>query len=436
MLPARDQLRTFLDQVIADAAEQGLATDGLSEELAGLSPSIDTYAAFAKRIADLPLRDDWPYTEPNDLESIRAECDPGRPEMVGTLGSDETAGRIRAAFMARICGCMLGKGFEIDVTLDEIRSALDSTGEWPLQDYPSEAALRALPSLQGQWRELTRERIAYVVPDDDVNYTILAMLTLERHGDAFTHDDLRTLWLYNLPPLATFGPERTFLISAAMQSLGGDAFDPAVLNPGSELCGALIRSDAYGYACLGAPEAAAGLAFRDASLTHRRTGIYGAMFVAAAIACAPFAQAPLDIVRTALRYVPQASRFASNVRESLALVEDASDWLDGYARVHQRFDQFGFCRIHQEIGTVVNTLRFAASTSEGIGLQVMQGSDTDSFGATAGSILGAFYGPGHLDDRFVAPLNDDVRTALASFHERSLSKIADRMAALPSKVNL
>jgi hypothetical protein len=47
----------------------------------------------------------------------------------------------------------------------------------------------------------------------------------------------------------------------------------AVLNPKDEYCGALIRADAYGYACPGRPALAAELAWRDASLTHRRTGI-------------------------------------------------------------------------------------------------------------------------------------------------------------------
>ena len=63
-------------------------------------------------------------------------------------------------------------------------------------------------------------------------------------------------------------------------------------NEGLELCGAAIRADAYGYACLGDPARAADLAWRDSGMTHRRTGIYGAMFIAAAIAAAPFARDP------------------------------------------------------------------------------------------------------------------------------------------------
>jgi ADP-ribosylglycohydrolase len=431
------QLRTLIARAVADRTEQGFATDGLAGELESLPDSFDEMLAFAAKLSALPLKADWPYVEPVDIDDIRAECDPGRPMDPLHLDPSDAAARVEAAFYGRVCGCMLGKPFEIFISLDEIRAALETTSEWPIDDYPTERAVRALPRLQGQWAELVRERMAHVVPDDDINYTIIAMLALEQHGDAFTHEDLKRLWMYNLPVGATFGPERTQLLRMGARTLtdndpGNDVF--ASLNPGEELCGALIRADAYGYACLGHPERAASLAHRDASLTHSRTGVYGPMFVAAAIAVAPFATDPLDIFGWALGFVPQRSRFAEAVRASITEVEGASGWIDGYERVHARFGEYGFCRILQEIGTVINTLRFANDVGHGICLQVMQGNDTDSFGATAGSILGAFFGPGHLEPRWTEPFNDDVHTALASFHERSLSKIAARMAALPARV--
>jgi ADP-ribosylglycohydrolase len=63
----------------------------------------------------------------------------------------------------------------------------------------------------------------------------------------------------------------------------------------------------------------------------------------------------------------------------------------------------------------------------------MQGNDTDSYGATAGSILGCFFGPGHLEERWLTPFNDDIHTALCWFYERSLSTLAQRMGQLPRK---
>jgi ADP-ribosylglycohydrolase len=425
-------MRRLLRAVVDDRAQQGHAVDGLAGELEALPDSYDALAAFADRLRDLPLRADWPYVEPDDIDGIRAEWD-APSDATGNV--DDAGPRIEAAFFGRVAGCMLGKPFEIDATFEDIRAALEPNGEWPLSDYPTERSVRSLPRLQRQWAELVRERIDHVAPDDDINYTIIAMLLLEQHGVDFTHDDLRRLWLTNLPVAATFGPERTTLLHMGIDSLADEAFDFAgVLNPGDEYCGALIRADAYGYACPGRPALAAELAHRDASLTHRRTGIYGAMFVAAAIATAFVAGDSLEIFRTAARFVPRRSRFAEAVDESLRDVTAAKDWIDGFERVRMRYGEFGFCRIYQEIGTVMNSVRFAADVGDGICKQVMQGNDTDSFGATAGSIFGAFFGPGHLEAKWTEPFRDTVHTALAMFHEQSLARIAGRMAQLPQRI--
>jgi hypothetical protein len=63
-----------------------------------------------------------------------------------------------------------------------------------------------------------------------------------------------------------------------------------------------------------------------------------------------------------------------------------------------------------------------------------QGNDTDSFGATAGSILGAYLSPEGLEERWLAPFNDEIHTGLGCFYEQSLSQVAKRMGELPQRV--
>ena len=198
---------------------------------------------------------------------------------------------------------MLGKPLEINPTLDEIRTALKPLGNWPLNDYVTkQAAFNFTRPPHPDWTETVRENIRCVAPDDDINYTVMGLLVLKQHGLDFTKSQLLELWLNNLQPAFTWGPERTLLAHAALDSLpfGETLPDDAtletwvdVLNPRDKFCGAMIRADAYGYACPGNPELAATLAWRDASLTHRRTGIYGTMFAAAAIATAFIAKEPL-----------------------------------------------------------------------------------------------------------------------------------------------
>ena len=440
MLPSLGLLRQQLVQVIANKEAQGHETAGLSDELERLPDSYDALAEFAQRLSDLPMQADWPFVEPNELADIWAECDPDRPlGPIAEIDLEDSARRVDAAFLGSVCGCILGKPLEFNPTLDIIRSALASIGEWPMSDYVSEYALDALPKFHRSWKETVRERIAHVAPDDDINYTIMGMLVLEQFGAGFCKEDVRDLWLRHLPILTTFGPERTMLLKAGMGAISGGGSDleawVGVLNPGDEKCGALIRADAYGYACPGRPALAAELAWRDASWSHRRTGIYGAMLVAAAIAAAQVVRDPIQVFDVALQFVPQGSRFYEIASNSLGEVKGASDWLDGYARIHGKYGAYGHCLVYQEVGTLMNTLRFAESVGDGICKQVSQGNDTDSFGATAGSLLGAFFGPGHLEDRWLAPFNDDIHTALAWFYERSLSKLAKRMSELPSLID-
>lgn len=438
MLPSRGWLRRRIEGVITSKARQGHVVDRLGEELSALPDSYDALMEFAGRLVDLPMREDWPYHEPNDLAGIWAECDPDRPGgAMCEVDLDDAARRVEAAFLGSVCGCMLGKPVEFDPTMAQLREALEATGEWPLDDYVSEKTLDALSQRHKSWATTVRESLHFVAPDDDINYTIVGMMMLEQRGLDFTAEDIRDTWMTHLPFNACWGPERMMLIRTGITHLN-DESDPRTwadfLNPSDEMCGALIRADAYGYACPGRPALAAELAWQDASFSHRRTGIYATMFTAAAIAAAQVVDSWDDIFATALQFVPARSRFHEIAADSLRQVRDASDWLDGYERIHGKYGQYTHCKVYQEIGTVMNTLRFAASVGDGICKQVSQGNDTDSFGATAGSILGAFFGPGHLDDRWLAPFNDRIEVGLGWFYEHSLSALAERMARLPALI--
>lgn len=423
-----EAVRTLLRQVVLDKREQGHDVDALEAELDAAPACLDALHALSLRLADAPLAAGWPHVEPTDLEALLAECpDLPAPRPFGT----DVGVRVETAWGARVAGCVLGKPFEFDPTLAELRGVLEPAGEWPLTDYVTEATNALLRAPQPQWPECVRERITHVPEDDDLGYAVLATVALERHGRDFTHDDLRQLWLLNLPVAATFGPERTALLAAGLASLTGSDPSTAALNPAEEHCGALIRADAYGWACPGDPVAAAVLAHRDATLTHRRTGVYAAMWVAAAVATALVADDWEDVAVTAARVVPTRSRLRAVLDESLVQVRAADDWLDAYDRIHGRYGTYSHCRVVQEMGTLLATLRFARGATDGIGMQVCQGNDTDSFGATAGSLLGALHGPDGFDrEHWLGRFGDRIHLALATTHDDSIDSWGKRMAAL------
>ena len=450
MLLPKSRLQAVLKQVLNQRLEQGCDLDPALWQcrIEAAGTSYDALHELAQSLRDPPVRSDWPYREPLTWAEIRAESpdlDPVRSWTEPDWAS--VVPRVSTGFLASCCGCMLGKPVEIDPTLAQLRAAGEATAQWPLANYVTTAFLEALGRRHGDWAHTVRESLDRVVADDDIHYTVIGLLLLEEHGTAFGRDELEECWSINMAPAWTWGAERSALLAVGLRKhhLFEDmealpAYDPLLLNPGDESCGALIRADAYGYACPGNPDLAAWLAWKDASCTHIKTGVYGAMFVAALLALALVTSAPapgnarLELVVEALRRVPARSRFAGVVGDCLERVRAADDWLAGYEAVHDRYPDFTHCRIYQEIGTLINTLKFAESVGHGICLQVSQGNDTDSFGATAGALLGSLLGPDCLESRWLEPFGDRAELALAGFHETSLNRLAQRVAVLPDRV--
>lgn len=433
----KPQLRSLLHAEMLERMKQGYDVESLFSELESLPDSFDALMELAERLKNAPIKSGWQYVEPDGLDDTMTQCDPLRATgRMAAISPGDAMKRAKAAFMASVCGCILGKPLEQPPygTLWDIRQAAQDAGEWPIRNYFSEQMLEYWGRRNPSWVETTRGRITYVAADDDINYTICGMLLLEQHGVEFTHDHMRQLWIENLPIYMCWGPERTVLLKSGIASMTpGLPCDienwPVIFNPGQEWCGATIRADAYGYACPGYPELAARLAWKDASFTHRKTGVYATMFAAAAIATAFVADDAMDIFETALKYVPQKSRFYAQMSEALDLVRSANSFDEGYSLIHDRFSEYGPCRIIQEMGTVMNSLRFAGDSESCIALQVAQGNDTDSFGCTCGSICGAFFGD-VLPEQWTAPFGDRIHTNLGNFNDRSLSSVLERMSRL------
>jgi ADP-ribosylglycohydrolase len=440
-------LRARLRRLARQKAEAGYEVSAVEDAIAALPESFDAALELVRRLSEARLREGWPYVEPDELDAIKAEAD-WPTGSVATVSPADAAPRVEAAFLGSVCGCILGKPVEFDPTLADLEQMLGAVGEWPITDYISEKIEPAVVARRGApmayWNRTYRERIRWVMPDDDLNYDILGMLLLEAHGRDLTTRNVRDAWLQHLPVNATFGPERDTLAADALRAAnpGLPVIEDwlALLYGGDQRglahCGAQIRADAFGYACPGDPALAAELSYRDAALTHKGTGLYATMWTAAAIAAAQAEpDHPLDIFRTALKVVPRRSRFYEAVSFALSAVAAAPDWRAGYDAIHVKFGEFGHYGVYQESATLVNTLRFARRVDEAICVQVMQGNDTDSYGATAGSLAGAYLGPGLLDEaRWLAPFNDTIYTALAWFPETSLSRLAKRMGDLPRRL--
>ena len=368
--------------------------------------------------------------EPSGLESILALCEsrmsvaPARVPPGPALGD-----RIAGGWFGRAAGCLLGKPVE-KTPRDGIRILLSSNGTWPLSYYITgkgipEELLERYPWNIHEGKESLRENILCMPEDDDMNYPMLNLAVLESAGAGFTTDDVARAWLSKLPILSTFTAERV----AYMNCLDGlIPPETAILrNPYREWIGAQIRGDLFGWVSPGDPRRAAEFAFRDAALSHVRNGIYGEMFVAAMTSVAQVETDPRKVVHSALSVVPPASRLAQAIRFALSLPEREPTWEGAVDRLYEEFGGYHWVHTINNAALVVAALIYGGGDFEqSVCNVVMGGWDTDSNGATVGSVTGTMLGASRLPPRWIEPLNNRIRSSLRGFDNTAIDLLARR----------
>lgn len=438
MFPSFRVLRKNFIELVDSKSSSGYEVSGLLEKLENTPDDYQQFFELGQEIELRPLRGSWKYVEPSDLESILTECPVDSSSRALTLSPSDVYQRAKTGFIASVVGCVLGKPVEVHLDSKTLISALKKSNQYPIHGYISKNIEESggLSFLHKDASVSFAENLQNVPPDDDINYTLIGLVLLENHGSHFTQDHLAAIWRDYLPLGFTWGPERLFLSRYAMEmglddnpQVNVESF-ASTLNPGSELCGAMIRSHIYGYAAPGNPLAAAKMAWTDATMTHRGNGVYGSMYLAAAISLAFVERDVLTIFRKALAFIPTQSRLFEAVSFSIETVAISSSWESAYDAIHARYGKFGHCRIFQEIGTVINSVFFAPSLGEGLKIQMYQGNDTDSYGAAAGAILGVHWGEGNLEDHWTSPFQDKLHSALAGFHDLSLDSVASRVGKI------
>ncbi|MEU6845721.1 ADP-ribosylglycohydrolase family protein [Streptomyces sp. NPDC046716] len=342
------------------------------------------------------------------------------------------ADRVLGGWLGRIAGNMLGKPVEQGEvwTRERIDRYLRQAEALPLTDYLPEPPSQEVESaLRTEWRACVRGRIHGSCRDDDVDYAVLGLHLLETHGALFTTEQVGELWLLRLPYLQTFTAER-----AAYRNLANGLKPPLTAtydNPCQEWIGALIRADVFGWTCPGDPRRAASLARRDAVLSHTGNGVYGAMWAAALVAAAFTAQDPRSALDAALAVIPASSRLARVVRRVVSLHESRLTWEETLATVEEETAGLGWIHTVPNAAVITAGLLYGdGDFTRTVALTVRGGLDTDSNGATAGSVAGVLCGADAIPAQWTEPLEDRVRSAVFGFDGVRISELARRTVAL------
>ncbi len=380
-------------------------------------------------VQTLPIRDDYTFEEPSDLQAIRDTRPQTKDRISAKKYTDNvTADKIHGAWLGRCAGCLLGKPVEGWRT-DQLWPIVKAAGHEMLTDYFWRLGITKdiLAELKPDAQMFTE--FDHMPRDDDADYTITGMALVKSKGIQFTSNDVAQFWMTQIPLLSTCTAERVAYRNFANQI--SPPLSAVVRNPYREWIGAQIRADFYGYVALGRPELAAELAWRDASISHVKNGIYGEMWVAAALAAAGVENDICRIIEIGLNEIPFNSRFSEKVRSVLAWHDEGITYQDAVKRIHQQWDEYhshDWCHVISNAQIVTMALLWSEGDFEqAITKSVWPGFDTDCNGATVGSIMGMVLGADALPDKWTSPLNDTLLTSVSGYNRTTISGTAKIM---------
>ncbi len=395
-------------------------------------PKSDIKKKFGDVIFDIVInakqRANYQYIEPSELSDIRDLRKPYKNFSLDKAAPLEH--KILGAWQGRVCGCLLGKPVE-GIRSKELETLLKETNNFPMHRYILKSDINSV-DLSKYSYDFTKSPFADAVDgmpvDDDTNYTVLSHEIVKKYGRDFTPLKVAQAWLKSQPKDAYCTAERVAFCNFVKGYQ--PPYSAVYKNPYREFIGAQIRTDYYGYINPGNPELAAEMAWRDASISHVKNGIYGAMFVSAMLAVAAVTNNMEDIVLGGLAQIPYTSRLYEDVMSVYEGYKNGVSQKDCFKAIHAKYDEktgYGWCHTISNAMIVVASLLYGNGDYEkSICMSVETGFDTDCNGATVGSIMGMANGIESIPECWTKPINNKLYTSIFGVGTVSITDMAQK----------
>ena len=177
--------------------------------------------------------------------------------------------------------------------------------------------------------------------------------------------------------------------------------------------GGQIFIDTWGLVWPGQPTKAADYAEAAASVSHDCEGLYGARFMAAAIAEAFVESNVKKVIERALAEIPADCLYTAVARAVMAHhAEHPGDWESCLHMLHRDwgYDKYGgVCHMIPNAGVCVLALLYGAGNFDRtVEIATMCSWDTDCNAGNVGTILGVMTGLEGISDHYRKPINDGI----------------------------
>lgn len=384
-----------------------------------------------EKINSVPDEPELLKNEPDLLDEIKALRPEGPRKMLDAQPANIDE-KMKGALYARIIGCLMGVPVE-GWAMERIEEYSKLIGQdFPPTDYYPVVEQGYVENVYKRYRhEYDKDKMTFAPVDDDIIYTQIALLIMEEYGNDFTTADVGEFWSKHLPYACTAEEVALINLEAGVPTdeLG------VVNNPYRQWIGAAIRSDGFGYAAAGYPEKAAQMAYEDAYLTHRRNGIYGEMYLAAAQAAAFATDDIREALEIGLSEIPRDCLLARDIKWALDKSDEIVDFKEAVLLVRERFGDMSLVHTNNNLCLVIFGLLLGkGDILNTLSIIVAMGMDNDCTAASAGSIVGAIAGfskvPAYLYERF-GGVCDTYLTGVEKFN---IDDMAERFVKLNKEI--
>lgn len=267
------------------------------------------------------------------------------------------------------------------------------------------------------------------IPNDDLEMQLVWLAALTEVGPGLKAADLARYWLthigYNWDE---YGLSKTNLRRGLVPPISGSFNNWFV-----DCMGCPIRSEIWACVAPGNPRVAARYAYEDAICDHAGgESVYGELFNVATQSAA-FVVSDLELLLDiGLSYIPADSATALAIRVAREAHAEGVDWQAARERilaaVPNRVAQYSPINL----GFQVLGMLYGRDFGDALCITVNAGYDTDSSGASIGSLLGIVAGRSGLPERWLEPFGEEIATNESWGGVRHIS---DGVAAIPTTLS-
>ncbi len=275
------------------------------------------------------------------------------------------------------------------------------------------------------WIEVDRNHLfpEQVPPNDDLDLQILWLKVLEEKGAALESADLANAWLEGCwYPFCEYGMLRRNWRLGIHPPYSGRLANQHWENG----MGCPIRSEIWGYVFPGAPDLAAGYAWKDGTLDHSAQSAGAEQMLSAMAAMAFFETDIHSLSERYIHYLPEGSFIKRSVRSALDAYEEGLDLREARERILLTGGHPEACDAQVNVPFIFLALLYGENNLEKTLLSALScGYDTDCTMATATALLGQIMGAHNFPAHLREPIGDHLVMGI-EYHrpEMTLSALA------------